>query len=36
MSLFKKDTSKFYPHIMGHEGSGIVIDIGPGVKKVKK
>ena len=32
----KKDTSKFYPHIMGHEGSGIVIDIGPGVKKVKK
>jgi len=24
------------PHLMGHEGSGIVIDVGPGVKKVKK
>lgn len=32
----KKDTSKFYPHIMGHEGSGIVIDTGPNVNKVKK
>jgi len=24
----------FLPHLLGHEGSGVVIDIGPGVKKV--
>ena len=24
----------FLPHLLGHEGSGIVLDIGPGVKKV--
>ena len=24
----------FIPHMLGHEGSGVVIDIGPGVKKV--
>jgi S-(hydroxymethyl)glutathione dehydrogenase / alcohol dehydrogenase len=32
----KKDTSKFYPHILGHEGSGVVLEVGAGVKKVKK
>lgn len=24
----------FLPHLLGHEGSGVVVDIGPGVKKV--
>ncbi len=27
---------KYLPHLLGHEGSGIVLDIGPKVKKVKK
>jgi S-(hydroxymethyl)glutathione dehydrogenase/alcohol dehydrogenase len=27
---------KWLPHLLGHEGSGIVVDIGPGVTKVKK
>ena len=26
---------KYLPHTLGHEGSGEVVDIGPGVKKVK-
>ncbi|MBI2135303.1 zinc-binding dehydrogenase [Candidatus Woesearchaeota archaeon] len=26
----------FLPHMLGHEGSGIVVDTGPGVKKVSK
>ena len=26
----------FMPHLLGHEGSGVVIEVGPGVKKVKK
>ena len=26
----------FLPHFLGHEGSGIVVDIGPGVRKVKE
>jgi Zn-dependent alcohol dehydrogenase len=26
----------YLPHLLGHEGSGIVLKIGPGVKKVKK
>ena len=30
----KKDTSKFYPHTLGHEGSGIVIEKSKDVKKV--
>ncbi|MBN1870831.1 MAG: zinc-binding dehydrogenase [Candidatus Omnitrophica bacterium] len=25
----------FLPHMLGHEGSGIVMDVGPGVRKVK-
>ena len=28
-------TDKFLPHCLGHEGSGLVIDVGPGVKKIK-
>lgn len=31
-----KGPDKFLPHLLGHEGSGIVMDIGPGVKTVKK
>ena len=31
-----KGQDKFLPHLMGHEGCGTVIDIGPGVKTVKK
>ena len=26
---------KFLPHLLGHEGSGIVLKVGPGVKKIK-
>lgn len=31
-----KGPDKFLPHLLGHEGSGIVLDIGAGVKTVKK
>lgn len=31
----KKGVDKFLPHTLGHEGSGIVITTGAGVKKVK-
>ena len=31
-----KGQDKFLPHLMGHEGCGTVIDVGPGVKTVKK
>jgi len=30
-----KGPDNYLPHLLGHEGSGIVIDIGPGVKNVK-
>jgi Zn-dependent alcohol dehydrogenase len=30
-----KGKDKFLPHLLGHEGSGIVLDIGKGVKNVK-
>lgn len=30
-----KGPDKFLPHTLGHEGSGIVVDTGPGVTKVK-
>lgn len=30
-----KGEDKFLPHLLGHEGSGAVVDIGPGVKHVK-
>lgn len=26
----------YLPHLLGHEGSGQVIDVGPAVRKVKK
>ena len=31
-----KGPDKFLPHLLGHEGSGIVLDMGPGVATVKK
>ena len=31
-----KGPDKFLPHLLGHEGSGIVMDVGPGVKTVAK
>ena len=31
-----KGPDKFLPHLLGHEGSGIVHDMGPGVKSVEK
>jgi S-(hydroxymethyl)glutathione dehydrogenase / alcohol dehydrogenase len=30
-----KGPDKFLPHLLGHEGSGIVLEAGPGVKTVK-
>src|SRR5258706_14652247 len=31
-----KGPDKFLPHLLGHEGGGIVVDIGPGVTHIKK
>ena len=31
-----KGPDKFLPHLLGHEGAGTVLDIGPGVRSVKK
>ena len=31
-----KGEDKYLPHLMGHEGGGIVLEIGPGVSLVKK
>jgi threonine dehydrogenase-like Zn-dependent dehydrogenase len=31
-----KNNAKFVPHLLGHEGCGIVEDVGAGVTKVKK
>lgn len=30
-----KGTDRFLPHLLGHEGSGTVLDVGPGVTTVK-
>lgn len=32
----KRGEDKWLPHLLGHEGTGIVIDIGEGVSKVKR
>jgi S-(hydroxymethyl)glutathione dehydrogenase/alcohol dehydrogenase len=32
----KKGQDKFLPHLLGHEGGGIVLETGPGVTQVKK
>ena len=31
-----KGPDKYLPHLLGHEGLGIVVDVGPGVSKVKR
>lgn len=31
-----KGPDKYLPHLLGHEGGGVVVDVGPGVKYVKK
>src|ERR1700733_8324419 len=31
----RRGADKFLPHCLGHEGSGFVRDVGPGVTKVK-
>lgn len=31
-----KGEDKYLPHLLGHEGGGIVMDVGPGVTQVKK
>ncbi len=31
-----KGPDEFVPHLLGHEGGGVVLEIGPGVTKVKK
>lgn len=30
-----KGEDKFLPHLLGHEGSGVVLEVGPGVKRIK-
>src|SRR5882724_11264068 len=30
------DPEGLFPSILGHEGAGVVVDVGPGVKRVKK
>lgn len=31
-----KGEDKFLPHLLGHEGGGVVLDVGPGVTQVRK
>lgn len=35
-TLSGDDPEGAFPAILGHEGAGIVVDVGPGVKSVKK
>src|SRR5438132_2435656 len=35
-TLSGQDSEGIFPSILGHEGAGIVVDVGPGVKSVKK
>src|SRR5271163_2388675 len=35
-TLSGKDPEGLFPAILGHEGAGVVVDVGPGVKSVKK
>lgn len=32
----QRGIDKYLPHLLGHEGAGVVVDAGPGVTKVKK
>ena len=31
-----QDSEGIFPSILGHEGAGVVVDVGPGVKSLKK
>mgnify|MGYP001050267289 CR=1 FL=1 len=31
----KRGDDPYIPHLLGHEGAGVVVDVGPGVRKVK-
>lgn len=31
----KRGHDPYIPHLLGHEGAGVVVDVGPGVRKVK-
>jgi S-(hydroxymethyl)glutathione dehydrogenase/alcohol dehydrogenase len=35
-TLSGKDPEGLFPAILGHEGAGVVVDVGPGVKTLKK
>jgi S-(hydroxymethyl)glutathione dehydrogenase / alcohol dehydrogenase len=35
-TLSGKDSEGLFPSILGHEGAGVVVDVGPGVRSVKK
>src|ERR1700742_1334906 len=35
-TLSGQDSEGIFPSILGHEGAGIVVDVGPGVKTLKK
>src|SRR6187431_3822865 len=35
-TLSGQDSEGIFPSILGHEGAGIVVDVGPGVKSLKK
>jgi S-(hydroxymethyl)glutathione dehydrogenase/alcohol dehydrogenase len=35
-TLTGKDPEGIFPAILGHEGAGVVVDVGPGVKSLKK
>src|SRR3954464_15525745 len=35
-TLSGQDSEGIFPSIFGHEGAGIVVDVGPGVKSLKK
>ena len=32
----QRGPDRYLPHLLGHEGSGTIIEVGPGVKKVRK
>src|SRR3990172_2086123 len=35
-TLSGADSEGLFPSILGHEGAGVVVDVGPGVKSLKK
>ncbi|MET0790584.1 MAG: alcohol dehydrogenase catalytic domain-containing protein, partial [Polyangiaceae bacterium] len=35
-TLSGQDSEGIFPSILGHEGAGVVVDVGPGVKSLKK